>query len=63
MDEKSELEKRESEILAILFGALFLIIFIYSLVRLMCQIKLVYDKERINRRNRRLLLSNSMNLN
>ena len=62
MDEKSELEKRESEILAILFGALFLIIFIYSLVRLMCQIKLAYDKERINRRNR-LLLSNSMNLN
>ena len=59
-----EEDKRKSEILAVLFGAIFLMIFIYSLVRLVCRIKLEYEKTRINRRNRRLLaLTNSMELN
>ena len=57
-------DKRKSEILAILFGMLFLIIFIYCFIRFICRIRFEYEKERINRQNRQLLLlTNSMNLN
>ena len=57
-------EKWESELLAVLFGFLFLFAFIYCLVKFLCRIRTEYEKERINRRNRRLLLlRESMNLN
>ena len=58
----NEEDKRKSELLAVLFGFLFLLTFIYCLVRFLCRIRLEYEKERINVRNRWLLLSNSMNL-
>ena len=59
----NEKDKRKSEILAILFGTVFSLLLIYCLVRFICQIKFEYEKEKINRRNRRLLLTNSMNIN
>ena len=59
----NEEDKRKTELLAVLFGFLFLLTFIYCLVRFFCRIRLEYEKERINRRNRRLSLLSSMNLN
>ena len=60
MDEQN---KKKTELLAVLFGFLFLLIFIYCLVRFLCRIRLEYERERINTRNNRILLANSMNLN
>ena len=60
----NEEDKRKSELVAVLSGFLFLLIFIYCLVRFLCRIRFEYEKERINRRNRQLLLlTNSMELN
>ena len=59
-----EEDKRKTTILCVLFGSIFLMIFLYSLVRLLCRIRLEYQKAKINRRNRRLLaLTNSLELN
>ena len=59
----NEEDKEKSELLAIFFGFLFSLIFIYCLVRFLCRIRFEYEKEKLGRRNRRLLLTNSMNLN
>ena len=56
-------DKKETELIAIFFGFMFLLGFIYCLVRFLCRIRTEYEKEKINRRNRRTLLTNSMNLN
>ena len=53
-------EKKKSEILAILFGTVFLLIFIYCLVKFICRIWFEYQKERINRRNRQQLTLNDL---
>ena len=53
-------EKTKSEVLAILFGTIFLLIFIYCLVKFICRIRFECEKERINRRNRQLLLLNDL---
>ena len=59
----NEEDKRKTELIAVLFGFLFLLTFIYCLVRFLCRIRLEYEKERVNRHNRRLYLINSMNSN
>ena len=56
----NEKDKRKTELLAVLFGFLFLLLFIYCLVRFLCKIRLEYQKERINRR---LYLVNNSNSN
>ena len=58
----NEEDKRKTEIIAVLFGFLFLLIFIYCLVRFLCRIRLEHEKAKVNRCNRRLSLANSMNL-
>ena len=60
----NEEDKRKSELLAILFGIIFLAIFIYCLTRFICRIRLEYEKAKINRRNRRrlMLLTDSTNI-
>ena len=63
IDKEKMDNKKKSEILAILFGTIFLLIFIYCLAKFISRIWLEYQKERINRRNRQLLLVNdSVNL-
>ena len=55
-------EETKSVILAILFGTVFLLIFIYCLVKFICRIWFECQKERINRRNiRRLTLNDLIN--
>ena len=64
--EENATKKRKSEILAILFGILFSILFIWCLVKFICRIWFEYQKERINRCNRQVLIlndNNSANLN
>ena len=61
--EENATEKRKSEILAVLFGTLFLVIFIWCLVKFIRRIWFEYQKKRINRRNRQMLIVNdSVNL-
>ena len=63
IDKEKMDNKKKSEILAILFGTIFLLIFIYCLAKFISRIWLEYQKERINRRNRQLLVVNdSVNL-
>ena len=56
-------DKRKSEILAVLFGTVFSMLFIYCFIKFMCQIRFEYEKAKINRRNRQLLLLNENSIN
>ena len=53
-------DKKKSEILAVLFGVVFSMLFIYCFVKFICRIKFEYEKAKINRRNRQLLLLNEI---
>ena len=56
----NEEDKKDSEILAFLFGGVFLAIFLYLLCKLIYRICLKIKKRRLNRRREQILLANSL---
>ena len=61
MKEKDQMkEKYRTELLAFLFGGIFMAIFLYLLFKLIYRIYKEIKRNRINRRRNQLLLANSL---